>query len=250
MTARFVRADTIGNTVTRQTLYDLLSNSTIVGYNPPVAQNVVAQSEPPDLSASIIWFDQTDQLLKIPVTDVDGSGASFWMSIGPDSWWYPGYNVSSVTIRRGEWCCWSYSTSGTYDITPMPPSAEFADSRKVARGLAHVRCICGPAQATIAPNEFGPICTSGFCVALYDVRSSHAVIGYNNDKSRHMVPSTGYTGIAQEVRTDTGQTEHPNLLGFVVAFPEVGVAAASFAPYMLVPGFVNLPWGSQDWREK
>lgn len=248
MSARFVRVDTVGNSVTRQTLYDLLGNSTVDGFNAPVAQNVVSQTEPPTLDNSIVWFDQANQLLKIPVTNVDGSAASFWLSIGPDSWWYPGYNVSGETIRRGEWCCWSYSSTGTYDVVPMAPSPEYTKYTKVARGLPNVRCVCGPAQATIAANEFGPICTSGFAVALYDARSSHVTMGEFNNKDRYMVPSTCYTGVAQEVRSDTEMWEHPNLMGFVVSFPEVGSDPAAFPEYMLMPCFVNLPWGAQDFK--
>jgi len=249
MAARFIRTDTLTTSCNRQELYDLLANATVDGFTAPAAHNVVSQSEAPGVTISDIWFDQTNQLLKIPVTEVDGSACSMWLSIGPDSWWYPGFNVSDVTIRRGEWVCFSYSSSGTYDITPMPPCPEYPSSRKVARGLKHLTCIMGPAQATIAPNEFGPICTNGFAVALYDCRTSFTVMGAQNKEDRWLIPSTGYTGCAQEIGQYNDIPNWPNLMGHVMAFPEVAVAA-SFAEQFLVPCFITLPWGNQDWRDK
>lgn len=82
-----------GDTVTRQTLYNLLYNAS----GGTVEQSdlgstvldIMCQSEPPTAKAGRLWWDQTDQLMKLYVDVLDDTGVSCWISIGPDRWDMP-----------------------------------------------------------------------------------------------------------------------------------------------------------------
>lgn len=77
-----------GDSVTRQTIYNLLANATGgVVYASDVSADVImiaSQSEAPDPSPGKLWWDQTDNLLKVYVDMLDGTTVSVWQAIGPD----------------------------------------------------------------------------------------------------------------------------------------------------------------------
>lgn len=77
-----------GDIVTRQTIFDLVANAVggtvnesdlSAGY-----RSVQAQSEPPTPAPGLVWWDMTDQLLKVYVDVIDGTGCSCWAAFGPD----------------------------------------------------------------------------------------------------------------------------------------------------------------------
>jgi hypothetical protein len=77
-----------GDTVTRQTIYDLVNNA-IGGtvQESDLAEYVlqaVPQSEPPTPYPGRLWFDQTEQLMKVYTDVMDDTAVSVWLSLGPD----------------------------------------------------------------------------------------------------------------------------------------------------------------------
>lgn len=81
-----------GDTVTRQTIFDLVANAVIAtvqasDLNTEVLPIVVASSQSDaNLQAfpGRIWWDQTEQLGKVYTDMIDGTGCSVWLAFGPD----------------------------------------------------------------------------------------------------------------------------------------------------------------------
>ena len=77
-----------GDQVTRQTLYNLVANASIgtVAASDLATEllSVVTQSNAPSGFPGKLWYDQTDQLMKVYVDVVDSTGCSVWCAIGPD----------------------------------------------------------------------------------------------------------------------------------------------------------------------
>lgn len=80
-----------GEVVTRQTIYDILA---LAGLNGNVQASdlsadmitVTTQSLPPsNPPPGLVWFDQTEQLLKVWTDVLDGTGVSCWLACGPDA---------------------------------------------------------------------------------------------------------------------------------------------------------------------
>lgn len=78
-----------GDSVTRQTIYDLVNNA-IGGtvqesdLSQGVLQMVTSSEAPSSPYPGKPWFDQTDQLFKVYTDILDGTAVSLWLSVGPD----------------------------------------------------------------------------------------------------------------------------------------------------------------------
>ena len=78
-----------GQTVTRQTIYDLVSNAqggTIEtsDLSAVVFDIIVGSTATNPSNPGLIWYDQTEMLLKGYVDVKDGTGCSVWVAMGPD----------------------------------------------------------------------------------------------------------------------------------------------------------------------
>lgn len=80
-----------GEVVTRQTIYDLVALAGISGNvaSSDLAADVITvttQSLPPsNPTPGLVWFDQTEQLLKVWTDVLEGTGVSCWLACGPDA---------------------------------------------------------------------------------------------------------------------------------------------------------------------
>lgn len=241
------RTKTLTTSCTRQDLYDLLATATlnlVAGdlSGSVVAAGVTSASLAPALQEAVFWYDQTEQLLKWPVLQVGASPASFYMAVGPDSWQFPGFNAAVGTIPKGQIVRFSLGEgAGPYDITHMEPfptnhTLTFALGWAGMKSLAQLRNAYGVAAATIAPNEFGPVCTFGLTHVLTDPSGSFQLTGdWKNKQTFGLCFHTAVTGMAR-VPAIT-----PNFLadmfGMLLARPEV--TCESF----LAPAFVMFPLG-------
>ena len=77
-----------GDSVTRQTIYDLLNlalGGTVAASDlTNEVLTLASQSSPPTPGPGLVWWDRTDQLMKVYVDVVDGTGCSLWTAFGPD----------------------------------------------------------------------------------------------------------------------------------------------------------------------
>lgn len=78
-----------GDTVTNQTLYDIVAGSTGASVVPAdfgvgLLPIMVASTPTSTPTAGQWWFDQTEQLLKGYADQVDETGVSLWLALGPD----------------------------------------------------------------------------------------------------------------------------------------------------------------------
>jgi hypothetical protein len=77
-----------GDSVNRQTIYDLVANA--LGGEVSASdlgadvQPLTSQTDVPTPYPGKLWFDLVDQLLKVYVDELDGTGVSVWLAIGPD----------------------------------------------------------------------------------------------------------------------------------------------------------------------
>jgi hypothetical protein len=76
------------DTVSRQTIYDLVANAvggTVGSTDLSSEVNVVvAQSEAPTPKPGLCWWDQTQQLMKVFTDMISDTGCSIWLAVGPD----------------------------------------------------------------------------------------------------------------------------------------------------------------------
>lgn len=77
-----------GDVTTRQTLFDLVANATIgtVAESDLSAEyrSIQSQSDAPTPSPGLVWYDQTDKLMKVFTDEIDNTGCSCWLAFGPD----------------------------------------------------------------------------------------------------------------------------------------------------------------------
>jgi hypothetical protein len=80
-----------GDVVTRQTLYDLVANATIGGsvQASDLAADVKAITSqslaPSNPIPGLLWFDQTEQVLKVWTDCIENTACSVWLAVGPDA---------------------------------------------------------------------------------------------------------------------------------------------------------------------
>lgn len=108
-----------GDQVSRQTIYDLLAHAgggQVTSSDLSIdCLSVVTQSEPPTPYPGKLWFDQTDQLLKLYVDVLDGTGVSLWLAIGPDRFDIP--MLAGQPIPFGA----AVQVAGNGRYTKLPP---------------------------------------------------------------------------------------------------------------------------------
>lgn len=238
------RTATLGDEGNRQDIYELLSTAGVTGLGEGDLSgdflNFAASSEAPaTLTRTRWWYDQTEQLLKIPLTEVDGSPASCYLSVGPDSWHYPGFNAGDDAIRKGELLRWSYSSTGVYDVVSMEPVTSQVTHTAQLRTVKQLTTLCGVAAATIAAGEFGPVCAYGFAHAWVDLSTVDAYRNsYLNNNASELVPSSEYTGTLQ-APLGIAPEKRADVVAMVLARPET-----TNATYMC-PVFCMFPPGKK-----
>jgi hypothetical protein len=249
--ANLQRTTTIAGTCSRQDLYDLIANANIINAseadrvnpNGAVVSITAATLAPSVLQDTTWWYDQFDQLLKMPVTYVGSTPASFYMSVGPDRWDAPGYNIASVTLAKGYVVRFSYSAgAGIYDCTYMEPNPTWYTATPWLRKIPELRSVYGIAAADIPPGQFGPVTTMGFVHVKVDYlscgpRTSACKMNYAPTLFIH----TSATGVAMGPATFVSPDEHlVTMVGVALSMPGVGNTAAT----QLCPAFVRFPLGS------
>lgn len=82
-----------GDTVTRQTIYDLVANAiggTVQSSDLHASvQTITSQTDVPTPYPGKVWYDQEDGVLKVFVDELDGTGVSLWVTFGPDRFEIP-----------------------------------------------------------------------------------------------------------------------------------------------------------------
>jgi len=98
-----------GDTVTRQTLWDLVANaigSTVQASDlSATTLTLVSDTSPPVAAPGKIWYDKNDKVAKVFVDELDGTGVSVWTAIGPDR-----FEIAALTtepIPFGACLCWA-----------------------------------------------------------------------------------------------------------------------------------------------
>ena len=241
------RTQSLGNTVTRQNLYDIIYTSQLRGVSVtkggPV--DLVCQSAVPSaLTFGTWWWDQREQLLRVPVAAVDGSPCSFWMSVGPDCLCTPVYNPSTeYTLTKGMLVSWSEDADhGPRGVVPTKPrdvstNTTWSIMVDAIRNNINLRSIIGAVQEHVPPASWGPCAYYGFAyVRHHTVKTSSTNIG------QYLIPSTAFTGCTAD---GTGLVAAAPLeMGFTTLHVQEG-ATSSYTLPRLMPCFLVLPHGSR-----
>lgn len=96
-----------GDVVTRQTLYDLLALAGLSGNVQasdlsPTLLTIVSQSlAPATLTPGLVWYDQTEQVVKVGTDYLDGTCVSCWLAFGPDAFDVALYAAEPIPYGAG-----------------------------------------------------------------------------------------------------------------------------------------------------
>lgn len=244
--ANLNRTTTLTDSCNRLDLYNLINGSSIQNLGSPDLGSgfpmVTAASSPPTFNENVWWFDQTRQLLKMPVAMVDASPASLYLSVGPDAWHFPGYNVCDYELKRGTLVRFSYEEgAGLYDCSPMEPLTTTVTGNRMVRVRPELRNVYGFLQEDTAPNTFGPVLTYGFGHARVEWNTVASAVGsHYNTRAFELMPSSGVSGYMQGTPPGAAPSLFDAVCAMGLAQPEtLGVS-------VLCPIFCNLPMGKNQ----
>lgn len=236
--ARLLRTQSLGTTVTRQDLYDLIHTSALtdIGVTVVGVSSIVASTNAPGFTTSIWWFDQEKQLLRVPICSVGGSACSLWLSVGPDSLETPVYNASANVYPRGAIVSFAPG-DGIYNIELTAArnhtSTTYGAIVRESRLNRNLRNALGVLQATLSQGQWGCAVVRGVCYARM-LSTTAAASGNLNER---MMLSTQYTAAfynhQQQIYTQP----------FEVGLTLARVSAAYSVPWCM-PAWVWFPFNS------
>lgn len=246
------RGDSLGNSVNRQDLYDLISNATLTGTATGVVVGrtlaITAVSEAPAVPSdgNTWWYDRTQNLLKVPLNAVGASPCSMWLSVGPDAWQVPVLNSNSYTLPMGSLCSWK-QTGGLYEVEPLAPVAPGTNTPRgwlsELRSSANARGYAGAVQEDIAPGEIGALTWYGFayvnCTGFGDTNGIPTAQAKYNYPA-YITISTSHTRTAFAVHGDDVHSR-PNVLGGLLSH---ATATGGALPAHVCPCLLDGPWNS------
>jgi len=242
------RTQSIGDTCTRQDLYDLINTSELTGtgdggVRAGLVCTAVSEAPPIPVNGDVWWWDKTLQLMKCPINAVGNSACSVWLSMGPDSWEMPVCNVNANTLAKGTVVSFSSNADdGYYAVEPhaaavsMMGNTYFA-KRDMLTGIPVHRGLCGVLQATAVQGQIVPATYKGFTYALVDV----ALSDYNYPEC--LAISTTHTGMLSSLVDETyarSQFDSELVVGGLISHVDKDL----FTDPILSPCFVHFPWGT------
>lgn len=247
--AELIRTTTLTDSCTRLDLYNLLAGAVVTNMTLSDVEGdlgmgaaITAASSPPSFTTSLWWYDQTNQLLKVPVSTIGASPASLYLAVGPDAWHYPGYNICSYTLPKGTLVRFSYEPdAGIYDCTPMEPLTTTVTGNRLLRCRPELRTAYGFIQDDTAPNGFGPVLSYGFghCLVHWNTVASY-VGSIWNTKAFELLPSSAVTGYMQATPPAANPCRYDAVCAMGLAQPEATNVS------VLCPIFANLPMGKSQ----
>lgn len=239
--ARLLRTQSLGDTVTRQNLYDLINTCSFVDVGVSiegVAAVVESVTAPTAFTTSTWWWDSFNQLVRVPIASVGGSACSLWLSIGPDSWEVPVYNPGPDALALGSVVSWKTGDAGVHDVEPTIPRpaapATYSNVMEQVRADLNLRNIAGVLQCSLAAGEWGAAVYRGFGHLLYH----DALAPTTANQAYPAVLSTTYTGAVQYDAATYHTT--PFCIGVVTCRPQ----PTDFPPPIPLPAFIWLPINS------
>lgn len=141
----------VNDPVTRQTLFDawnLAAGSTIQesDLDGDILPAVTA-TDPPTPAPGRLWFDKYDQLLKVYVDEIDGTGVSLWLAIGPDRFDIPVLAAEAVPFGA------AVQFTGTGRKVQLPPDVTTLNGMAVAALETEYAKIIGFNNSSPTPSE-------------------------------------------------------------------------------------------------
>lgn len=252
MSLSLERAGSLGNSVTRQNLYDLLSNCSLTGTAAGVSVQhtiaVTAVSEAPAVPSGgdTWWYDLSQELMKVPINSVKGSPCSLWLSVGPDAWQIPVLNSNDYTLRMGELCAFK-AGGGFYEVERLagytPADNSPREHLHALRHSANARGFIGAVQSTVSPGEFGALTWYGFGYADVGgfgddngIPAAHAKYNYPS----YLAIATNYSGTGFAI-DHANPYYYVNILGAVLSHPTTTTGTMSNT---VCPCLFTGPWNS------
>lgn len=203
-----------GDTVTRQTLYDLValaSIGTVDGSDMAAGtMPILSQSLPPDdaqLTPGLVWWDQTEQLMKVWTDMIDGTGCSVWLAFGPDR-----FDIAALATEPLPFGAAVQFANHLREVKlPLDPGSLSALGDSNGRlehckviGFQNKTTLSGITAPTADSGTWVAVAVQGICWAwypLYNPSTSYASIG------------TGVDSIISSVSGLTGHSGHSNVRG-------------------------------------
>lgn len=187
--------------VNRQTLFDvwnLAVGSTIDedDLDTSTIRPAVTQTDPPTPAAGRLWFDKYDQVMKVFIDELDGTGISLWTAFGPDR--YEIAVLATEPIPFGA----AVMFTGDGRKVKLPPDVTTLNGYNQAQlDDAYARIIGfnnqtpTPSHNTAASGTWFACAIEGFCHIWYPANK--------NTGAQWLASSAGYDGLIEDI---TGAT--------------------------------------------
>jgi len=113
-----------GDIVTRQTIFDLVALAAIDGVvvdtdlSVDTTQNVASTNPPSIIGPGTMWWDKAEQVQKVWHDEIDNTGVSLWLAMGPDH--YEVEAIASEPIPFGAACILDLEAGNKW--VKLPPS--------------------------------------------------------------------------------------------------------------------------------
>jgi hypothetical protein len=173
-----------GETVTRQSIYNLVANAQ--GGDVEASdlssdvQTIVTQSLAPSPWPGKLWWDQTDQVMKLYVDVLDGTGVSLWIAIGPDRFDIPMLATEPLPFGAAV----QFSGSGNRQCR-LPPNPLALVAMNWRQGLWEQWKVFGfnndgpsGAHLTTASGAWFACAVDGICWCWYPMDKQNATVGF------------------------------------------------------------------------
>jgi hypothetical protein len=210
---------TASTIVTRQTLYDLIYNA--IGGTVQESDlsagvlPIMAQSLPPGTTTpGMLWWDQTDQLMKVYTDTIDNTGCSIWLAIGPDR--FDVATIAAEPIPFGAACV--FAGNGRYiklppDWPALCKATEYTNMRfehlKVV-GFQNENNNLSHTGQTTGSGSWFPMAASGL-VWAWNCLGTTAFLGFGGNMS--------WAGLPTSFSSWTGLSGYTAIRGGLVATP-------------------------------
>lgn len=209
-----------GNTVTAQTLHDLIENATVSGLSggdlSAQSQVIVTKATAPDPADFPVWYDSA---YRRRVLRFWHSGASCWITVGPDRLEIPLRNDSGGTLRRGAQVVAAGASAMTIDTRPSINALGFTQDTAASGayvGVAYVGIgyISAVTNASATGNQL-----KGYLV--HNFGSLPGDVSYNVPGNSTSGPDRVYYGISIDRLNGGGDYDHADGFRAMIRGPKV-----------------------------
>lgn len=177
----------VGDTVTAQTLHDMVENATLSGIS-GAGLGVLVSDTQADPDNTDFWYDTRDN--RDRVIRVFDTASSLWLAFGPDRYEIALINNNSNTVFTGALVV--HSGASAFDIATAPSIN-----------------VLGFLQAATGPGAAGPVCPFGIGWAAWASSHSGGGDAHTAEATEHLIAHSTPAGKVGSIGTGNNTTSGP-----------------------------------------